>query len=271
MNTKLTQDRLYAALDLISKGVVRPTQIAIALDISYRTLCQWMLRSNRDPDDPDFLVVVGGETMSWARAISQAKRLFYLELRGAVESYSLLGRDEVLFKDAQVVWAIDPAAAAIDDPDIRELLGYRRDALVEIDGKLQPVTAHRDAPIALVMRVLETGFRDWKPGTTSEVTLNGGVSIGIVHRPKADYSGPPPPALPEPAIPQIEDQSGSEVLSEAIEDISEGDFTDAEFEETEAPAVIAPEPEPVIDPRYGAMSPSQREILARLRAGSKVI
>jgi hypothetical protein len=276
VNRKLSPDKLYEALDLISKGVIRPSQIATALDVSYRTYAGWMLRSNRNPDDPDFLVVIDGETMSFARAISIHKRLFYLELRGAVESYSLLGRESVLYKDAQVVWKIDAAAAAIDDPDIRELLGYRRDALVEINGELQPVTQHTDAPIKLIMRVLETGFADWVPGTTSKVAITGNVAVGIAHIAKPTYAGPPPVAIAEPAIPAIEDQSDRDVIEPdvlTIEDQSDGDFTDAEFEEVEAPKAPEPEPEPVVSEtalpdRYGDL---QRQLLARLEAGTRVV
>ena len=220
-----TEENKRAVLELIERGITRPPLQAKAIGVAYPTLCSWKVRSNRD--DPAFLIEYMGETMQFAKAVALATRLAMLELRGMVEHYSIFGREEIVYKDGQVVWALDPEAAAIDDPDIRELLGFRRDALLEIDGKLQPVTAHRDAPVGVQMRVLETAFKDWRPGVTQEINVSGQMSVGIGFQPKPNYNGPPPPLLAEPAIPQIEDQSDNEV-------------TDAEFEEApEAPPIAA--------------------------------
>jgi hypothetical protein len=234
-----TPENLQAALDMIAKGIIRPTQIAKGIGIAYRTYCSWMVRSTRG--DEAFLVEYAGETMQWAKAIALSKRLAMLELRGMLEQYSIFGTEEVTTKDGQLVWALDPEAAAIDDPDIRELLGFRRDALLEIDGKLQPVKVKKLAPVGLQLRILEAAFKDMRPGIVQEVNVNGQMSVGIGFHPKATYQGPPPPLLAEPAIPQIEDQSDS--------DCTEGDFEEAPPQP--APVVFAPQiniaqPEPVV-------------------------
>jgi hypothetical protein len=122
------------------------------------------------------------------------------------------------------------------------LLGYRRDALLEIDGKLQPVKAHKDAPAGLVMRVLETAFKDWRPGVTQNINLNGQVAVGIGFQPKQTYQGPPPPVLAEPAIPQIEDQSDSDVTDVEFEEVPEA----AQAAVVIAPTISVVEPQPVV-------------------------
>lgn len=273
MNNKFTPENAQLALDLIARGTVRPTKIAAALGITYRCFANWLLRSTRG--DETMLVEQDGVTMQFAKAVAQQKRFFYLELRSAVEEYSLFGRDFEVRMNGQVVWAIDPEAAAIVDPDVREICGFRRDALVEIDGRLQPVTEHHHAPIALQLRVLEVAYpKEWRPGTVSEVNLNGSVSMGIGFLPKPTYAGPPPAAIAEPAIPQIEDQSGDAF---ADVEVTEGETVLVEngqvVNEEEVVEPTAPAPEPVTPDRGGEL---QRTLLARLeenrmRGGMKVV
>ena len=136
-------EKLQEALDLIAKGVVQPTKIAKAIGVPHRTYRSWMVRSNAG--DEKFLVEVDGQVMQWAKAITQARRLAMFELRGMLEQYSIFGTEELSYKDGQVVWALDPGACALSEED-RELLGYRKDGLLEIDGALQPVKMKKLAP-----------------------------------------------------------------------------------------------------------------------------
>jgi hypothetical protein len=266
MNRKLTQDRLYAALSLIERGIVQPTKIAMGINIAYRTYCNWQVRSNRDPNDPAFLVTYAGEVMSFAKAISLATRLAMIELRGMVIQYSIHGREEVTTDHGQIVWQLEPATVGWT-PSEREALGFRADGLkVGTDNLPMPVTVHKLAPIKLQMRALATAFSEWRESKVSEqnITVAGNVGVGIAFRPAATYAGPPPPVLAEPAVPAIEDQSGGDIEVE-----------DGDFEEIAEPVEIA-EPEPEREPtadekRFGAMSQAQREILARLKAGSKIV
>src|SRR5258708_792485 len=41
----ITDEKLGEALELISKGITRPTKIAKAMGITYRSYCQWMVRN----------------------------------------------------------------------------------------------------------------------------------------------------------------------------------------------------------------------------------
>src|SRR5450756_2222590 len=135
----IEKEKLYDALSLISQGIVQPTKIAKAMGMSYRSYCDWMLRSNRG--DERFLIEFMGAEMQWAAAIVQARRLAMFELRGMLEQYSIFGRDEVSYKDGQVVFKIDMKAAALDE-DTREMLGDRKEALLGIDGAWQGVMLH---------------------------------------------------------------------------------------------------------------------------------
>src|SRR5260221_3758690 len=106
----IEKSKMYDALDMISKGVTRPTKIAKALGMAYRTYCSHMVLSNRN--DERFLVEYNGETMQWAKAISLATKLALFELRGMILQEAIFGYDEEQTKDGQVVWALDPAACA---------------------------------------------------------------------------------------------------------------------------------------------------------------
>jgi hypothetical protein len=226
-NFVLTPDVQQAALDLIAKGIVRPTGICKALGISYRTYRAGMTRSNRG--DENFLIEYDGEIMQFARAITLASRQAAFELRGQVIQKSIYGTSEPSMKDGQYVWKLDPAAVPLSRED-RELLGYHPDALLlDSEGRAQPVMIHTDAPIALQLRVLETYFKDFRPSQTitQDVNIRGQVGVGIAKQ--VDYSSTPviPPAPPIPiALPQVE----------VLPDLAE----DAEFED-----LLGPEPQPI--------------------------
>jgi hypothetical protein len=210
----ITDEKLGEALELISKGITRPTKIAKAMGISYRSYCGWMVKSNAG--DEKFLVTFNGEQQQWARAITLATKLALFELRGMILEESVFGYDEIQTKDGQVVWAIDPAAAALPEED-REWLGYRKDALLEVDGKLQPVVIKRKAPFAQQIRLLEAAFPDLRPSQTINQNINGAVQVGVGFAQKVDYSkGPPavPPPPPRPELPAPVDAEFSEVDAE---------------------------------------------------------
>src|SRR5690349_12471868 len=99
-------EKLYAALDLISKGVTRPTKIAKSIGVTYRTYRNYMVRSNRG--DELFLIDFDGEVMQWAKAITLATKLALFELRGMILQESIFGYDEVQTRDGQVVWQLCP-------------------------------------------------------------------------------------------------------------------------------------------------------------------
>lgn len=239
-----TPERLQAALALIEKGITRPSRIAKGIGVSYRTYCNWMVRSGKYAD-PAFLVNYNDVEMQFAVAISLATRVAFIELRGLVIQESIFGYDEETTKDGQVVWAIDPEAAALPE-DCREFLGYRKDALRVVDGKLVPHTVRKKAPVAQQLRVLEVAFpKDWRPGSTQDITVNGQVAVGVGHLPKQNYAAPPPRPLAEPPMPQIEGNTEAPLLIDAdFEEVDETPTTTPQI--VIAPQIALTEPEPVV-------------------------
>lgn len=212
-------EKLNFALDLISKGVTRPTKIAKAMGVSYRTYCAWMVKSNSG--DERFLVTYNDEVCQWAKAITLATKLALFELRGMILQESIYGYDEIQTKDGQIVWALDPVAAAMSE-DEREALGFRRDALLEVKGALVPVTIKRKAPFAQQIRLLEAAFPDLRPTQTVNQNINGAVQVGIGFAGKTDYTQGPPPIPPPPRRPELPapvDAEFSEVAEENFDDI----------------------------------------------------
>jgi len=200
-NSKLSPEILDEIISLIQQGILQPTKQARAVGITPDTLNNYLFRSNSG--DPAFLMEFGGETMQFAKAYTLAKRFAMMELRGQVEQECIFGTEEVSLKDGQVVWAINRKAAALPE-DLRELLGYRKDALLEINGELQPVKIKRPAPFGKQIRILEAAFKDMRPSSVSEVQVSGSVGVGVAYSPKQSFSGPPPAIPPAPAMPQLE-------------------------------------------------------------------
>jgi hypothetical protein len=222
----ITDEKMQEALALIAKGVTRPTKIAKALGMTYRAYCKWMVRSNAG--DPQFLIEYNGEEIQFAKAITLATRLALLELRGMATMETIFGVEEVQVFQGQVVWAMDAEACKYDE-DTREMLGFRRDGLLERDGKLVPFTVTKPAPWAQRQRLLEAAFADLRPSQTinQNVNVNGQVGVGFAK--PVDYSRGPPPVPAPPPMPMIE-----------------APITDADFNEVDdLDDLLGPEPQPV--------------------------
>lgn len=251
MNKLLSPEILQAALDLIAKGVCRPTKIAAGIGVAYRTYLNWMVRSNNG--DPEFLVVYSdGTEMQWARAITLATRVALFELRGLILQEAIFGYDETQTKDGQIVWTLDPAASAMSE-DERENFGFRRDALLEVDGKLVPLTIRRKAPFAQQARLLEAAFPDLRPTSTvnSNVNVKGMVGVGVARA--ADYSTkrPIPAAPPIPIAPPVEEADFVEVDDE-LADMIDGP-SDAPIESV-VPVDLSGQPPPFAEPEPAGVS-----------------
>ena len=219
--------KLSDALDLISKGLTRPTRIAKALGITYRTYANYMVRSNAN--DPEFLLTYQNQEMQFAKAVTLATRLALLELRGMALQETIYGVQEVQVFQGQVVWALDPEASAFDE-DTREMLGLRRDGLLERDGKLVPFTVTKPAPWAQRQRLLEAAFADLRPTSTVTQNVNVNGQVGVAFAAKTDYTrGPPeiPPPPPMPELPAPVDAEFSEIDDPELEDILGGDLVSA--------------------------------------------
>jgi hypothetical protein len=265
-NKLLSPELLQSALDLIEKGVTRPTKIAAGIGVAYRTYCNFMVRSNNN--DPEFVVNYNGVEMQWAKAITLATRLAGLELRGMLLQESVFGYDEIQTSDGQVVWALDPAACALSE-DEREDFGFRRDGLLIENGRLVPVTIRRKAPFAQSIRLLESMFADLRPTQTinSNVNVKGMLGVGVA-RP-VDYYATivVPPAPPIPLAPPQADVTDASFTEIGDDDPELADMIDGPPEEnlveravpTNQPQgpgpgpvsvainIVLPEPEPVPD------------------------
>jgi hypothetical protein len=245
----LSPEVLQSALDLIEKGVTRPTKIATAIGVAYRTYCNWMVRSNGG--DPEFMVTYNDTPMQFAQAIKLATRLAALELRGMVLQEAVFGYDEVQTSDGNVVWAFDPEACAIEDVELREMVGYRKDGLLVRDGKLVPVTIRRKAPFAQQIRMLEAFFPDMRPTSTVNQNLNVRGGIGVAVAKPVDYSA----TRAIPAAPPIP-------LAPPLPDVTDAEFVDVSDDPELADMIDGPPGENLIeravptDQPYGPVPPS---------------
>jgi hypothetical protein len=250
--------QLYEAIDLIARGVTRPTAIAKVLGVTYRAYRGWLVRSNAG--DEKFLIEVNGETQQFAKAVAQAMKLAHFELRGMAIQEAIGGYLEEQTKDGQVVWALDPVACAIPEED-REWMGYRKDGLLEIDGALVPHTVRKKAPWAQQIRLLEAVFPDLRPTQTinQNVALKGSVGIGYA-RP-TDYSQGAPPIPPAPPIPQLEVLDNVTEVDDDLEDFLGPEPQPAPININ----IIVPEPKP--EPRIIRSAPTARETPAKQTTG----
>jgi len=246
----IDKEKMYEALELVSRGITRPTRCAKALGMSYRSYSDWLLRSNRG--DARFLIEFRGETMQWAKALTLATNLALLELRGMLLEESIGGYLEEQTRDGGPVWSPDPVASAIDDPEVRVMLGYRADGLLVDDrGALVKHKVRKKSPFAQQIALLRAAFPDLRETQTvnQNVNLNGNVTVGIGHAKRADYSQEPV-IPPPPDIPQLEviDASFTEVdpdLEDLLGPVPQPAPTNI---------TIAPEPEPDEDVQPSAPS-----------------
>jgi hypothetical protein len=244
-NTKSTPELLQSVAEMVMAGNLRPTRLAKMAGVTYKTFCRWGKESREG--NPKYLIEFLGEEMQFCVALDLARKFAMSELRGSFEEKCVLGYDEYARKDGQLVWKIDREAAAMSE-DVREIMGKRKDALLEIDGKLVPETIHHEPPVAATLRALEVAFKDYRPSSTQEITLQGNPNapIGIAVSKKVDYSGNAPAIPPAPAIPQLEILDG---------EVSEVPAPTPTIQVVLAPTVnIASEPEPVPEVTRGTAS-----------------
>lgn len=209
----MTPERRKQVMQTIIDGLVDGlsyTGAARSAGVTSRSLFGWIKLSQSD--DPDYSVEMLGEVVPFATAVTTARRIMLHTARSEFERRSHLGHDEIVYFQGQVTWKLDPRAMAIDDPDTRELCGYRRDGLLEIDGALVANTAHREPPVAATLAMLSMGFpSEYIPKTKQEIQQT--VISGGVIQPKAMTR--PPVIPPAPERPQLE------VLPDVDPDIAE--------------------------------------------------
>jgi hypothetical protein len=272
-NVKLSTEKLLAVVQLTAMGKATKKDQALAVGVSDDTIREWEYRSNAG--DPAFIIPWLGREMQYAEALAIAQRFAYREMRARAERYVIHGRPRRTLAGGQFVIKLDRKALAITDPDIRELLGYHREAYdLDADGAVQWVEEVETAPAGLVEIFLRT-FPDLQTTTNTNLNVKGGLSLGVQVAPKVDYRRDAPPIPPPPPMPALEVlpdpalADGDDLADLLGPDPGPGDVTDTEpneYEEPELePAATLPdaegttgEPEPVMIRDL----PSEREKIA---------
>jgi hypothetical protein len=251
MTLKNNPEILLGICETIASGILAYSRACRANGVSETSFWSWIKQSQQDPEaiTVEFL----GETLPFCRAVNAARRIALHEMRGRFEQKNVLGYDEPIFFQGMPTWKPDPRCVGMDE-DLREMLGYRRDGLLEDNGKLVQNVIHHDPPVAAVLRTLEVAFpSEYRQTTNQNVNLSGNITAGVtVAKPRTREDGPPPlPTPPRPlaqlvVIPQSDDTAIPETEETAIEPDSDVTDTPAPtYSEEDLSDLTPPAPEPV--------------------------
>jgi hypothetical protein len=277
--TKKSPETLIAICDVVASGILSYAAACRSVGVSARSFWSWIKASQSG--DEEFIVEYLGERIQFARAVNAARRMALHEMRGRMEQKSIFGYDEPIFYMGMPTWKPDPRCVGIDDPDIREMLGYPRDGLLRDEsGAVVQNVIHHEPPVALQLRVAEMAFpNEYRPGTNSTVAISGSAVVGVAMM--KPMTGPPkiPPA---PPLPQLEVMDAPDQLAIPETDEPSEEIADEETAEDqdrvaapvradpmiieEAPANYQP---PTPDPLLAScksVSPLVADLLARARA-----
>lgn len=198
---KRTPETLIAICDTIASGILSYAAACRVNNVSSRAFWGWIKASQGG--DEDYLIEYLGEQIQFSKAINAARRIALHEIRASFEQRCLMGHDEIQTYMGEITWQKDRRCVGIDDPDIREMLGYQRDGFLRNEaGEVVPNVVHRQAPVAAVLRVIEAAFPvEYRPGTNNTVAISGSAVVGVqMMRP----SNKPPVIPPAPPLPQLE-------------------------------------------------------------------
>jgi hypothetical protein len=250
--------------------------------ISEKSFWNYMRRSRSGDEEMtlDFI----GERVFFHEAVSDARRIMLHNVRSEFEKRSYLGHDEIVYFQGNVSWQVEPKCVGLDE-DTRELLGYRRDGLREVNGEVVPNVIHHMPPVAAALRVLEMAFPSEyvpqsKSAVTQTTTVNGLVGIAFA-KPVTGPPSIPPAPVPPPMLEVLPDPSLAELLGE---EPAPAVAEPAEFDSPDPAPIVAPTgpepvmiaeptppeyrpsgPNPLIQPRNGRpLSPLERDLLSRL-------
>lgn len=190
------------------------------------------IAASRDGSDPELMLEMFGEKVTFERALVMSRRAVALELRSRFERDCLLGRQEVQTFNGRICWQEDPRTVGWTE-DEREAFGFDRDGLLRKDGKTIPLTLLRPMAVAAQIRMLATHFEEYQEttNTKSQIThlKTTGATTPAKLRAAADKPVvPPPPPLPEltvlpdpaPAVgDDLDDLLGPEPIQNADEPV----------------------------------------------------
>jgi hypothetical protein len=294
--TRKSPETLLAICNTIAGGIMAYSKACAINGVPQSTFWDWIKASQGG--DETLMIDYLGETLPFHKAVNGARRMALHEMRGRFEEKNVLGWDEPIFYMGMPTWKPDPRVIGIADEDIREMLtGYRDGLLRDANGACIQNTIHHNPPVAAVLRSLEMAFPgEYRPGTTSQVSIASNVAIGVNFPKPRDYSGKPPAIPPAPALPQLQilpetdelqipETEDDDELRAMLGEDEPAEVTDtppetyAEFvpeqpkqAEPEPVMIAEPTPEkyqpganPLIQPRNGRpLSDLERDLLARL-------
>ncbi|WLA39477.1 hypothetical protein QNJ95_42680 [Bradyrhizobium elkanii] len=172
--------------------------------------------------------------MPLAKACVIARRLGYAEMRARAEERTFgVWRDTLYGGQRQP--ARDPEAMACP-PELREILGYHKDAWLIVDGKVQWEREWIEPPVSLLEKFFTT-FPDLTPTTKQQITLNGQMNVGVGIVSRGRYEGPVPTVPPEPVehpLPEVE-------IVPTLPAPTSASITDQDLEDLLGPELVAPE------------------------------
>jgi hypothetical protein len=228
---KKSPEKFTEICNTIASGILAYSHACKINDVSYGQFWSWIKASQQG--DEQFVFEYLGDEIPFHKAVNAARRIALHEMRGKFEQRNCLGWDEAVFFSGMPTWKPDARAVGLDE-DTRELLGYRRDGLLEINGQLVQNTIHHEPPVAAVLRTLEMAFPgEYRPTSTNivQATVNGTMGVGIVPR-RSREDGPPqiPPPPPKPlaqleVIPQSDELTIPETEPEPEPDVTDTEPT----------------------------------------------
>lgn len=273
--TLKSEAKLLEICDLFASGFTYSDCARIS-GVAPRTLFMW-LRNSAANSDESLIIPYMGEEMQFAQAMALARKVLHMQVRSALETRSALGHDEPIFFQGRPSWVEDERCVGIDDPDVREMMGYARDGyLRDEQGRRVQHTIHHEPPIAAALRVLEMSFNEeYTPSSNiNVVNSDTGVAVGapITGEKLTVPSRPARPALPAPTVEP--DADYTDLLGPAP------NATPATDTDPAAPPTAPPiQPEDRVDPgpmipettpaEYSprrSLSPEELALLARLPA-----
>lgn len=224
----------------------------------------WLSASGRG--EPGYEVEYNGETMPLHQAVKQAQRLVSFTILENFRHRLLHGTDEIARFQGKTVYRRDPALDHLSDQDLEDL-GITTRYLRDANGDFIPEMIHHEPSVQGVLALLAAEFpKTWGNKSTVEISSKStGVKV-VEHR----YSKPKVPVRVE----VLEEATALAAPSSQVED----DLSDLLGEESAESADDAPpiNPDPVVAaqpaetvarPPPQPLSPLQRELLARLKAG----
>lgn len=226
----------------------------------------WLASSAKG--EPGFDVEWMGETVPLHIAVKQATRLIGAGILDRFRHRLLHGTEEVCRFQGKTVYKRDPALDHLSDQDLADL-GITTRYLRRPDGSFVEERQIVEPPVAAVLAYLSSEYpKVWGAKSTVEINQkSSGVKVVrheyIQPKPKA----PVPLEIVQEApslAPPVDD--GEDDLSDLLGEESETIEPEPEAIETEPAPIVQAEAEPSPTAPQG-LSPLQRELLARLKAG----